>query len=195
MKKLLFCLCLLLPACLVFSQQRTITGKVTNEDTGEPIPGVSVAIKGTNDGVTTDNAGKFSIRLKEKSDEELEITSSGFISRTVKPADAELQIALKPDARRLEEVVVIGYGQVKKRDLTGSVVSVKSDEIKKVPSANFMESLQGKIPGADISRSDGSASSGVNILIRGNRSISASNNPLILVDGIQYSTLQDVNAN
>ena len=100
-----------------------------------------------------------------------------------------------PDVSSLDEVVVIGYGAVRKKDLTGSVVQLKGEQLKEVPTANVLEAAQGKIAGADITRSSGQAGARVNISIRGNRSIGGNNSPLIIVDGIQYSNLEDINSN
>jgi TonB-linked SusC/RagA family outer membrane protein len=175
------------------SREKPITGKIT-DDNGAPLTGVSVKIKGTERGTTTNEQGIFTINAEES--ETLVFTYVGYEPQEAKVGTkTSFNVSLISAAKSLENIVVIGYGQVKKRDLTGAVLSVKSDEIKKVPSGNVMESLQGKLPGADISRSSGSASSGVNITIRGNRSLMASNNPLVIVDGIQYNSFQDINPN
>jgi TonB-linked SusC/RagA family outer membrane protein len=172
---------------------KPITGKITDE-TGAPLAGVSVKIKGTSLGTTTDNKGEFQINAEEN--ETIEFSYVGYEPQEYKVNSGNsINLSLVSVKKDLENIVVIGYGQVKKKDLTGSVVSIKPDEIKKVPAANLMESLQGKLPGADIMRSNGSASSGVSITIRGNRSITASNGPLFIVDGIQYSSIQDINPN
>jgi TonB-linked SusC/RagA family outer membrane protein len=178
---------------VIVREEKTVTGKIT-DDTGAPLTGVSVKIKGTERGTTTNDQGIFTIIAEDN--DVLVFSYVGYEPQEVKiGAKTELSVALISAAKSLENIVVIGYGQVKKRDLTGAVVSVKSDEIKKVPSGNVLESLQGKLPGADITRSSGSASSGVNIVIRGNRSLIASNSPLIIVDGIQYNSFQDINPN
>lgn len=174
-------------------QEKPITGKITG-DNGLPLSGVSVKVKGTERGTTTNDQGIFTLSADE--DEVLVFSYVGYEPQEIKiGAKTAVNIALVSVAKSLENIVVIGYGQVKKRDLTGAVISVKSDEIKKVPSGNVLESLQGKLPGADITRMSGSASSGVNIVIRGNRSLMASNSPLVIVDGIQYNTFQDINPN
>jgi len=180
---------------MTMAQNRVITGQVTDSKTNETLIGVSVSIKGTKKGTTTDVNGKYSINIESAA----AVLIYSFVGYNPKemPVGNSTQINLKlvSDETVLNDVVVIGYGTVKKRDLTGSVVSVKGDDIAKVPSANPLESIQGKVPGVDITRSSGSASSGVNINIRGTRSISAGNGPLIIVDGVQYSSLQDLNAN
>ena len=173
--------------------EKPITGKIT-DDNGAPLSGVSVKVKGTDKGTTTNDQGIFTLNAEDN--DVLVFSYIGYEPQEIKVGSkSEINMALVSVAKSLENIVVIGYGQVKKRDLTGAVVSVKSDEIKKVPSGNVLESLQGKLPGADITRSSGSASSGINIVIRGNRSLIASNNPLVIVDGIQYNSFQDINPN
>ncbi|RZM08890.1 MAG: SusC/RagA family TonB-linked outer membrane protein, partial [Pedobacter sp.] len=186
---------LLLFSICTFGQSRTVTGKITDSKTGETLIGVSVLIKGTTKGTATDNDGRFSIAVDNNS-AVLVVNYLSYIKREV-PIGSQTQVNIKldPDETLLDDVIVVGYGTVKKRDLTGSVVSVKGEDIAKVPTANPLESIQGKVPGVDVTRSSGSASSGVNINIRGTRSISAGNGPLIIVDGVQYSSLQDINAN
>lgn len=172
---------------------KPISGTITDES-GKPLVGVSVLVKGSSRGTTTNSKGEYTIDAEEN--DVLVFSYVGYEPQEFKVGgNSSYSISLASVKKDLETVVVIGYGQVKKRDLTGSVVSVKAEEIKKVPSSNIMESLQGKLPGADIVRMNGSASSGVNITIRGNRSITAGNGPLFIVDGIQYSSIQDLNPN
>lgn len=172
---------------------KTVIGKITDE-TDKAMAGVSINVKGSSVGTTTNDKGEFSINVEET--DVLVFTYVGYEPQELRVGSTEnfsiMMVSVKKD---LDAVVVIGYGTVKKRDLTGSVISVKADEIKKVPAANLMESLQGKLPGADITRMNGSATSNVNITIRGNRSITAGNGPLFIVDGIQYSSIQDINPN
>ncbi|PTS97231.1 SusC/RagA family protein [Pedobacter sp. HMWF019] len=180
---------------VVSAQTRTISGQVTDAKSGETLIGVSVLVKGTKTGTSTDSNGKFVLNIPGN-DAILIFNYVGYTLQEIKPgSQTQLSIRLSADEKSLNEVIVIGYGTVKKRDLTGSVVSVKGEDIAKVPSANPLESIQGKVPGVDITRSSGSASSGVNINIRGTRSITAGNGPLIIVDGVQYSSLQDLSPN
>ena len=177
------------------AQTRKISGQVTDAKSGETLIGVSVLVKGTSLGTSTDTNGKFSLNISGNA-AVLVINYVGYLKEEVNAAgQTQIQIKLTPNETALNEIVVIGYGTVKKRDLTGSVVSVKGEDIAKVPSSNPLESIQGKVPGVDVTRSSGAASSGVNINIRGTRSISAGNGPLIIVDGVQYSSLQDLNPN
>lgn len=188
-------LCLLCSA--VYAQDRKISGQVSDAKNGETLIGVTVQIKGTFRGTSTDANGKFSLSIPANiSSPVLLLNYVGFQKLEINAGtQSNLNIKMTPEQNDLNEVVVVGYGTVKKRDLTGSVVSIKGDEIAKVPSANPLESIQGKVPGVDITRTSGAASSGVNINIRGTRSMTAGNGPLIIVDGVQYASIQDINPN
>ncbi|MBV4357617.1 SusC/RagA family TonB-linked outer membrane protein [Pinibacter aurantiacus] len=170
-----------------------ITGKVT-DDKGEALANVSVMVKGQKKGVSTNLQGLYSINAENNS--VLVFSFIGYDAQEVVVGGrATINVSLATNKKELEQVVVVGYGQVRKKDLTGAVVSIKGDEVKKVAGNNVMESVQGKMPGVDIVRTSGAAGAGVNITVRGNRSIQAQNNPLFIVDGIQYSSYQDINPN
>lgn len=188
-------LCLL--CSIVSAQNRAVSGRVTDSKSGETLIGVSIRVRGAVQGTSTDAKGNFSLSIPvSNTNVTLEVIYVGYVKQEVELGNRnQISIQLKQDETALNEVLVIGYGTVKKRDLTGSVVSVKGEDIAKVPSANPLESIQGKVPGVDITRSSGAASSDVSINIRGTRSISADNGPLIIVDGVQYSSLQDLNPN
>lgn len=175
--------------------ERTVSGTVTDEKNAV-LPGVSVVVKGTNKGTGTDANGKFSLLIPDENTTVLTFSFVGYQSLdVVTGAQTSFNISLKPDVSALDEVIVIGYGAVRKKDLTGSVVQLKGEQLKEVPTANVLEAVQGKIAGADITRSSGQAGAGVNITIRGNRSIGGNNSPLIIVDGVQYGDLGDINSN
>ncbi len=107
---------------------------------------------------------------------------------------SDLQISLAPTGgKTLDDVVVVGYGVVKKRDLTGAVTTLKSAELQKVPTRVLWSRYRGKVPGMDITRSSGKAGAPINVTVRGNRSLKAGNGPLYIVDGIQYSNIEDIN--
>lgn len=198
MREKLVWMCIMLFSLVkVHAQEATITGKVVDAEEQQPLVGVTVRFVGsqTNLSTSTDEAGHFSIATKDESGK-LMFTLVGYLSKEVPyKGEQSLTTSLEKEETSLDEVVVVGYGTVKKRDLTGSVVSIKGDEIAKVPSTNIIESVQGKIPGVDITKSSGSASAGVSMTVRGNRSITAQNGPLFIVDGIQYSNIQDINPN
>ncbi|MFN8352883.1 MAG: TonB-dependent receptor [Spirosomataceae bacterium] len=174
--------------------QLKVSGKVTIP-TGEILPGTSIAEEGTTNGTTTDANGNFSITVKNGTSR-LVFSFIGYDNQTVAVGGKTIiNVVLTESANQLSEVVVIGYGTVKKRDLTGAVTSIKSEDIKQVPAQSPLESIQGKVAGVDITRSNGSASSGINILIRGNRSIGAGNKPLFIIDGVQSSDIDNINPN
>ncbi|MEV4886195.1 TonB-dependent receptor [Chitinophaga ginsengisegetis] len=196
MKRIYFiCLLLLGFSSWAIAQTRTVKGKVTDATSGEPLPLVSVQVKGTTSGTQTDTHGNFSLQVPEGKKTELLFSYIGYTAVTLTADNVNMTIKMEPNNKKLDEIVVVGYGLVKKRDLTGSVVSVKGEELKKVPSTNVMESVQGKLPGVDITRSSGAAGAKVNVTVRGNRSIKASNGPLYIVDGVQYENIQDINPN
>jgi len=170
----------------IVTQTKTVKGTVVDES-GEPLIGVSILVKGTNTGAITDFNGHFSIDLPAEK-KELVISYIGYKEQIVTvTGNAPIHVKMMLDTQALDEIVVIGYGAVKKRDLTGAVSSVKGDEIKMAPVSNAMEALQGKVAGLDISRTDGRAGAEPTVLLRGNRSLNAKCDPLYIVDGIPGS--------
>jgi TonB-linked SusC/RagA family outer membrane protein len=195
MKKPVFLFILLIILLYADAQtSRQITGKIVDKETSLGLADVSVIERGTNNGTRTDANGNFSLKVSAtgKVDLEVSLVSYGSQLITADPS-APLTIVMDKLGKSLDEVIVIGYGTVRKRDLTGSVVSIKGEEIKKIPAGNIMESVQGKVAGVDIVRSSGGAGANVSVTVRGNRSIIAGNGPLYIVDGIQYSNFQDIN--
>lgn len=178
--------------CLVaFAQGRQISGTVV-DGTGEPVIGANVLEVGTTNGVITDIDGNFKLDVQPNA--KIQVSFIGYISQTITVGDQkDIKVTLKDDAQSLDEVVVVGYGVMKKRDLTGAVSSVKAADLQKVASSNAMSAMQAKVPGLDIQQSDGQAGSSISINLRGNRSLSASNSPLVLVDGVEYGSTLDIN--
>jgi TonB-linked SusC/RagA family outer membrane protein len=173
----------------LFAQVR-ISGQVKDES-GASLPGVSVAVKGTITGVITDADGKYMLNVQVQSGT-LQFSFVGMKSEEVKfSGNGTFNVILKSSAVFLDEVVAVGYGTVKKRDLTGAVTSVKSQDITMRPGPNPIESLQGKVAGLDITRTSGEPGAGVKMQLRGTRSFTASGNPLFLIDGLpgDYATL------
>ncbi|MEI6945625.1 TonB-dependent receptor [Paraflavisolibacter sp. H34] len=187
-----FCL-----AATSWGQGRQITGSVVDDSSSTGLSDVSVTIKGATAGTRTDDRGAFTLTIPGTAGRvDLVISSVGYLAQTVgAEVGKKLSVRLRKEASSLNEVVVVGYGTVRKKDLTGSVVSVKGEELKKVPTTNVLDAAQGKIAGADITRSSGQAGAGVSIRVRGNRSIGGNNAPLFIVDGIQYSNIEDINPN
>ncbi|GAA4826346.1 TonB-dependent receptor [Algivirga pacifica] len=172
----------ILPA-QTWAQEKAVSGTVLDE-TGSPLPGVSVIVKGTTKGVATDFDGNFQLLLNEGEDV-LTISYIGYTSQEVVVGNqSNLAISLAPDADQLEEVVVIGYGSVKKDDLTGSVQSVTASDFNQGAITSPQELVNGKMPGVQIVNGGGSPGAAANIRIRGGSSLNASNDPLIIIDGV-----------
>jgi TonB-linked SusC/RagA family outer membrane protein len=193
MKKYLL---ILMPCLLSFtgwSQERPVSGTVTAAEDGLPIPGVNVVVEGTTKGTATDVDGNYSIQLNE-GENRLVFTFVGFKPMTVEVGDrTSIDVALESDVTALEEVVVIGYGTQRKRDVTGAITSLKGEEIADLPNANPLNSIQGRAAGVVITNS-GVAGSSPTIRIRGVGSIS-NTNPLYVVDGIFTDNIDFVNPN
>ena len=169
-----------------FAQEATITGSVKDCDTGETLPGVTIQLKGTTTGTVTSIDGSFT--LKANVGDAVIISSIGYATQeVVLSSGAPLQIALKSESVGLNDVVVIGYGTVKKKDATGSVTSVGSKDFNTGAIASPSELLMGKSAGVNITAPDGAPGSASQIRIRGGSSMSAKNDPLIVIDGLPVS--------
>ena len=164
-------------------KKRTITGKVV-DDKGESVIGASIAVQGTTLGTITNLDGEYTLaNVPENS--EVTVSFIGYKTLIFKANDKALsKITLKEDTEMLDEVVVVGYGTVKKRDLTGSISSVNAQKIADVPVTSVVEALQGRSPGVVVSNTSWEPGSEPSIFVRGKRSITASNGPLYVVDGI-----------
>lgn len=161
--------------------QTTVTGTVTDAANGEPIIGASILEIGTTNGTITDFDGNF--ELKVKSGAKLSISYMGYKTQEL-DAKPNMNVRLGEDAELLEEVVVVGYGVVKKNDATGSVTAIKPDDMNKGLQTNAQDMIQGKIAGVNISTDGGTPGGGATIRIRGGSSLNASNDPLIVIDGL-----------
>lgn len=160
-----------------------VTGTVTDEG-GTPLPGVNILIKGTTRGTTSDAEGKFAIEV----DEENAVLVFSFIGYQLQEVSVDsrtqINVSLQPDIKALSEVVVVGYGTQKKSDLTGSVGTVKTEEIQERQSPSISQALAGRIAGVSVNVNSGRPGGQSNVRIRGFSSISTSNNPLYVVDGV-----------
>lgn len=163
-----------------------VKGKVM-DSTGEPVIGANVLVKGTTNGVISDIDGNFSIDAKKNAT--LLISFIGYKSQEVKVTNAIMEIVLADDTEMLDEVVVVGYGSQKKSDITGAMVNVKSEALQQAPVANLGSALQGLAAGVDVQMPGGNTHPGATpqIRIRGERSIQAGNDALIVVDGVPFS--------
>ena len=174
----------------VTQQNRSVTGRVVDEK-GEPLIGVSIQVKGTKLGTVTDFDGNF--KLNAPADATLVISYVGFRTQEIElKGRSDCQVSMVPDDQLLDEVVVVGYGVVKKSDLTGSVGSVKSDVISARGSTSVMESLQGQVAGVNITQSSSRAGDGFSIQIRGKSSLNDAE-PLYVIDGVVCDNMDFLN--
>jgi len=177
---------------MVAQESRLIRGTVVSTS-GEALPGVNIIVKGTTVGTVTDIDGIYQLQVDNPSQAVLVFRFIGFTDQEVAVGNqTNINVTMAESSIGLDEIVAIGYGVVRRRDLTGSVTSVRSEEIAKVTTSNAMQAIQGRVPGVNLSQSDGQAGSGVNITVRGTRSIRAYNDPLILVDGVEYGSTVDI---
>jgi TonB-linked outer membrane protein, SusC/RagA family len=190
-------LLLFLAHSYLFAQEKIVTGKVKDPQ-GNPLPGVNINVWGTRQSVTADVTGSFSIPVPSDNST-LVFSFVGFLQQEVKVGEqTDLQVTMAYDNADLDQVVVVGYGAQRRRDLTGSVYSVKPGTITQTPTFNALEALQGRVPGLDITRSSGNAGAGVNILVRGQRTFSVARQaqqPLYIIDGFQGGNIADLNPN
>ncbi|MBN2174690.1 MAG: TonB-dependent receptor [Bacteroidales bacterium] len=174
-------------------QAAKVTGTVTGSD-GSSLPGVNVVEKGTTNGTITDLDGKFTITVVSK-DAVLLFSFIGYLTQEVTVGEqTTINVTMAEDLVGLEEVVVVGYGTVKKSDITGALTSVSSEQIAEMPVTNINQAIQGRAAGVDVVNTSYGLNSRPEIRIRGNRSIKASNDPLYVVDGVPISgSIQDFN--
>jgi TonB-linked SusC/RagA family outer membrane protein len=177
------------------AQVRTITGTVTDE-TGETLPGVNVVVQGTTTGTTTDVNGTYSIGVPANNNI-LVFSYIGMITREIQIGNSTvINVTMETETIGMDEVVVVGYGTQKKSDITGTVASVGQERLELVPNLNIAQAIQGAVPGVMMQTSSAGSSPDEVIMIRGRNSIRASNDPLIVVDGIPYGgQLRDINPN
>lgn len=189
-------ICLLLMAGILLSipvhaQQITVTGTVEDHQ-GETLPGVNVRIKGTTRGAVTSVDGKFSIQVPDE-EAVLQISFVGYSSQEIVVGNQRvINVTLLESATSMEEVVVIGYGSMVRKNLTGSVGSISGVALERVPVASAAEALAGKVAGVMVSAVDGEPGSEINIRIRGGNSITQSNQPLFIVDGFPADNINDI---
>ena len=172
-----------------------VQGKVAANETGQPIPGATVALKGSSIATNADEKGAFAITVPGNGT--LVISAVGFSTQEI-PVNNNQNIAVKlVSMTKMEsEVIVVGYGTQRKEAVTGSVVSISGEKMREVPSANISQALQGRLPGVDISQTSSKPGSNMQIRIRGVRSLTADNNPLVVLDGIPFAgSLADINPN
>ena len=160
----------------------TVTGTVLEQSSGEPLIGVSILLKGSKQGTMTDLNGAFTI--KAKVGETLKVSYIGYKTQEVKVTGSQLKISLVENAKELTDVVIIGYGSQKRGDVTGAISSISGKDLMKTQPATFDQALQGKVAGLVVQQVSGQPGGGVSIQIHGISSISGSNSPLYVIDGV-----------
>ncbi|MFZ0283283.1 MAG: carboxypeptidase-like regulatory domain-containing protein, partial [Bacteroidales bacterium] len=185
----------LLASTSVFAQRSTISGTVSDE-TQSPLPGATVQVKGTIEGTTTGTDGKYLLDITG-GNITLVFSFVGYASQEIAVQNqTTINVTLVPDLLGLNEVVVVGYGTQKKSDITGTVASLPKERLEMAPNLNIAQAIQGSIPGVMIQTTSAGAAPTESIMIRGRNSILASNDPLVVVDGIPYGgSLSDLNPN
>jgi TonB-linked SusC/RagA family outer membrane protein len=165
-------------------QQKKVTGKVTDATTGELLPGVTIVIKGTTTGVASDLDGSFNIEVPSNNTV-LEFTSVGYAPQEVTVGSRTvINVAMQSDVTMIEELVVVGYGFKKKRDLTGSISSISAASIENTPVKDVLSVLQGRAPGVVVTSNSGAPGDGITVRVRGYSSLNSGNDPLYVIDGV-----------
>ncbi len=175
-------------------QANSISGNVSDAETGEPLVGVNVVVEGTTTGTVTDLDGNFSLGVERTANVSLSFSFIGYLPEVIPISDqTEVSISLVPDLLNLDEVVVVGYGTQKKADLTGAISSVVADDIMNQPASNAIQAIQGKISGVNIINNDEPGSSPT-IIVRGMGTALGGRDPLYIVDGFPVDDLTNISA-
>ena len=182
-KRSLLLVALFVIGCLqLLAQTRTIKGEVTDAQNGEALIGATVMVEGEKGGTVTDFDGNFSLQVSSSA-KKIKVSYIGYIDKVLSISD-NMKVKLESDSKALADVVVIGYGTARKSDLTGSVATVKSKDFNKGLVSSPEQLINGKVSGVQIMSNSGSASAGSTIRVRGGASLNASNDPLIVLDGV-----------
>ncbi|AFD05453.1 SusC/RagA family TonB-linked outer membrane protein [Solitalea canadensis] len=194
MRKHVLCMLVLLLSTLgVMAQDVVVTGKVVTAN-NEPLPGVSVTVKGTTKGTATDGNGAYTV--KAPSNATLTFNFIGYVGQEISVGSrTTINVTLKEDALNLEQVVVIGYGTQKKKDLTGAVAVVSSKDFESRPNTQFADVLSGKTAGVQVISPSGKPNAGFNIRIRGTSTVTSGSQPLYIVDGVPTTDTRSINPN
>ncbi|HMJ47569.1 MAG TPA: SusC/RagA family TonB-linked outer membrane protein, partial [Ferruginibacter sp.] len=191
-KKLLLLTFLIAASLFSFAQTKVVTGKVTDE-AGNGISGTNIVTKGSRKGTQTDKDGNFTLTVSATGTVDLIVSSVGYVSKIVSVTGNDpLTVQLVKEIITQEDVVVVGYASVKRKDLTGSVSSVTSKQLKDIPLSSAAEALQGKLAGVQVISSEGAPGSDVLIRVRGGGSITQDNSPMYIVDGVQVENALSV---
>jgi TonB-linked SusC/RagA family outer membrane protein len=192
-RTLLFCFALFLLFTDALAQTRTINGRVIDREDNQPLPGTTIMVEGTSKGTTADLNGRFTLQLAANEDI-LVFSFIGFLTQRVTVgSQTELEVIMAPDTKSLEEVVVIGYGTVRKSDLTGAVSTVRGADLNKIPALSPMQALQGKVAGLQVTSASGAPGASVVVRVRG---VGTFNNasPIYVVDGVILDNIDFLNS-
>lgn len=189
-------------SCLLFcffsinaaAQNTVITGRVTDPD-GKPVENVSVQLKGTATGAATAADGTYRLTVPKATGNVLVFSSVGFTEKEITQTAGTVNVQMEKNSQSLDAVVVVGYGTQKRKDVTGSVVSLDKQRLESLPNTNFAQALEGALPGVSINTNGGGAEgNSVSILVRGRKSVLANTNPIIILDGVPYNgSISDIN--
>jgi TonB-dependent starch-binding outer membrane protein SusC len=186
MKKIMILLISISWMAPIVAQELQISGIITDSNSGETLPGVSIKAEGTNTGAISDVNGKYVLKTQKNSI--IEFSFMGYISQSVTIVDqTTIDVVLVADVKKLNEIIVVGYGVQRKEAVTGSVASIRGDVLREMPSANISQALQGRVAGVDMEQTSSKPGAEMQIRIRGVRSLNASNDPLVVLDGIPFA--------
>ena len=192
-KKIFALLILVKVSAVCLAQTRQVSGKVVDESSGETLIGVTVRVKGTTVGSATNSNGEFKLNLPNSNPATIVLSYLGYFSKEISVgSESRVTVKLKPNSSSLDEVVVIGYGTASRKDLAGSVGSIKGTEIEKTPVTNIAEALTGRIAGVQVTTLDGAPGADVVIRVRGGGSITQDNSPLYIVDGFIVENINNI---
>lgn len=183
-------------ASIAWSQTRQLTGRVVNNESGAALSGASITVKGTTRGSVTNEEGKFTLAIPSKGNTVLVITSIGFVSQEIIVNNqASLSITMVSEVKSLEDIVVVGYGERRKRDVTGALSSIQSKDIVRANPVQAAKALQGQVAGATVTKASNRPGAPYSITLRGENTINNSTQPLIVIDGLMGGDLNTLNPN
>ncbi|PSK84808.1 SusC/RagA family TonB-linked outer membrane protein [Prolixibacter denitrificans] len=191
MRRFLLLVAAMMVAFSSVAQKRTVTGMVTDQS-GAPLPGVNIVVKGTTNGTITDFDGKY--QLDAKASDVLKFSFLGYIPQEIPASNSVINVQLKEDTKSLDEVVVVGYGTQKKSDITGAVASVSADDLKGQPVSSVDQALQGRVAGVQITSNSGAPGGSISVRVRGIGTINDAD-PLYVVDGLPVGNINFLNPN
>ena len=195
LRKVIWIFCLIFASSVTVFAQTVVKGKITDAETGESLPGVNILVKGTNLGVISDFDGNYQIAVNDPQ-AVLSFSFMGYKTQDI-PVESKtsINVSLETSSSSIDEIVIVGYGTAKRSDLTGSIATISSRDLKNVPVTNTAEALKGRLPGVNITSVDGSPDAEIIIRVRGGGSITQDNSPLIVVDDFIVESIRDVPVN